>query len=40
LGFIAFTGLAIPLLGIEMSLLVLPGLVLTGYLFTGITRKR
>jgi len=40
LGFIAFSGLAIPLLGIEMSLLVLPVLILTGFLIMSISRKR
>jgi spermidine synthase len=40
LGFIAFSGLAVPLLGISKSLLILPVLVLTGFLFMLISKKR
>ncbi len=40
LGFIAFSGLAVPLLGIGKSLLILPVLILAGFLFKPISRKR
>ena len=40
LGFIAFSGLAVPLLGISKSLLILPVLILSGFLFTSISKKR
>jgi spermidine synthase len=40
LGFIVFSGLAIPLLGIGMSLLILPVLILAGFLLKSISRKR
>ncbi len=40
LGFIAFSGLAVPILGISMSLLILPVLILAGVLFNSISRKR
>jgi hypothetical protein len=40
LGFIAFSGLAIPLLGIGSSLLILPLLILAGFLFKPMIRKR
>jgi spermidine synthase len=40
LGFIAFSGLTVPLLGISKSLLILPVLILSGFLFTSISKKR
>jgi hypothetical protein len=40
LGFIAFSGLAVPLLGISKSLLILPVLILSGFLFTSVAKKR
>jgi len=40
LGFIAFSGLAVPLLGISKSLLILPVLILAGFLFMSISKKR
>jgi spermidine synthase len=39
-GFIAFSGLAIPLLGISVSIFFLPVLIFTGFLFTTIGNKR
>ena len=39
LGFIAFSGLAVPLLGLRKSLVILPILVLTGFLFTLTGKK-
>jgi spermidine synthase len=39
LGFIAFSGLAVPLFGINKSLLILPVLVLIGFLLTLICKK-
>jgi hypothetical protein len=40
LGFIAFSGLAVPLLGTGKSLLILPVLILAGFLFKPIIKKR
>lgn len=40
LGFIAFSGLAIPLLGIGKSLLILPVLILAGFLSKSVSKKR
>jgi spermidine synthase len=40
LGFISFSGLAIPLLGISVSLFILPVLIFIGFLFASISRKR
>jgi spermidine synthase len=40
LGFIAFSGLAVPLLGISVSLFILPVFILAGFLFRSVSRKR
>ena len=40
LGFISFSGLAVPLLGISKSLLILPVLILTGFLIMSLSKKR
>ena len=40
LGFIVFSGLAVPLLGISMSLFILPVFILAGFLFRSVSRKR
>jgi hypothetical protein len=40
LGFISFSGLAVPLLGISKSLLILPVLILTGFLLMSLSKKR
>jgi hypothetical protein len=39
-GFIVFSGLIIPLLGIKSSLFLLPALIFTGFLFALIKNKR
>ena len=39
-GFIAFSGLAVPLLGVTLSIFLLPVLVFTGFLFALMSNKR
>jgi spermidine synthase len=39
LGFITFSALVVPLLGISRSLLILPVVILTGFLFISISKK-
>ncbi len=40
MGFILFSGLAVPLLGIKLSIFLLPVLVFTGFLFASVTKTR
>jgi spermidine synthase len=40
MGFIVFSGLAVPLLGITLSILLLPLLIFTGFLSASISNKR
>jgi hypothetical protein len=40
MGCIIFSGLVVPLLGIKLSLLIFPVLILVGFLFTLVARKQ
>jgi hypothetical protein len=40
MGFILFSGLAVPLLGITLSIFLLPVLIFTGFLFASVSSKR
>jgi uncharacterized membrane protein len=40
IGFILFSGLAVPLLGITLSIFLLPVLIFTGFLFASVSNKR
>jgi spermidine synthase len=40
MGFILFSGLAVPLLGITLSIFLLPVLIFTGFLFSSVSNKR
>jgi hypothetical protein len=40
MGFILFSGLAVPLLGITLSIFLLPVLIFTGFLFASVNSKR
>ncbi len=39
IGCIVFSGVAVPIIGIELSLLIFPVLIFTGFLFTFVTRE-